>query len=48
MTKLSTLKEKTLSQSVDLDYSSLKLLLDKVQFEPSSKAIRSVLDYSRK
>ncbi len=48
MTKLSTLKEKTLSQSVDLDYSSLKLLLDKVQFEPSPKVIQNVLDYSRK
>ena len=48
MTKLSTLKDNTLYQSIEQDYLSLKLILDKLQFEPSTKAIQNLLDYSKK
>ena len=48
MTKTITLKKTQLSQEVGESYKELKPMLDKVRFEPSSKVIQNILDYSKK
>ena len=48
MTKTSTLKKKSLNDSVVTNYEKLKPLLDEVEFRPSQKSIQNILDYAKK